>query len=359
MKKILITGKRYNPFHGGIERQSENILNVLLHKDFSVDFLYFTKHRSELTVHDNIRLIGRHCRVWLSNVCLNPFILLSVLHEGYGTIFIHAPNPVVELVFLFVPKRRRLIIYYHCRARRWPIFGFFHRLIQKSLFLKADKIAVTTKRFLKYPELSRHKEKIVEIPNWVAPEFVAQRFYFKGVSPAPHLFFAGRLVWYKGLLTLIRSLKFCSAHLEIAGEGPLRRKIEKSIIEYGLQERVTFLGSISDEQLRARYDAAEIFVLPSEDEAEGFGITVIEAMARGVPVIVSDIDSGLADIVRDGTTGYVFRRGDAADLARVIEFAAENKEKTKKNAENAYNMVKSRYIEQKNVEKLEALFYNV
>src|SRR5207249_3063368 len=90
--------------------------------------------------------------------------------------------------------------------------------------------------------------------------------------------------------------------LRIAGEGPLRTALEQRCA--GLPEGVIrFLGHITD--VPGFLAACDILVMPSLPElGEGFGLSALEAMASGIPVIASDIAS-LPEIVVDGSTGYL------------------------------------------------------
>jgi glycosyltransferase involved in cell wall biosynthesis len=100
------------------------------------------------------------------------------------------------------------------------------------------------------------------------------------------------------------------ARYAIAGDGPLRAELELHASSVGLGDRVDFLGHV--DEVEALYAATRAFVLPSEHE--GMPIGVIDAMAAGVPVVVSDVGE-VASAVRHGGTGFLFRPGDVAALA--------------------------------------------
>ena len=90
------------------------------------------------------------------------------------------------------------------------------------------------------------------------------------------------------------------AHLSVAGDGPLRDRLEGLVERLGLDDHVTFLGYVPDEALPGVYAAADVFVLPTT-ELEGFGLATLEALASGLPVLATPVGgsvevlSGLRD----------------------------------------------------------------
>ncbi len=134
-----------------------------------------------------------------------------------------------------------------------------------------------------------------------------------------YLLFVGRLVPYKGLDVLLEALAGPGGiPLLVAGDGPHRRRLEARARELGVDAR--FLGRVPDDELPALYRGARLTVLPSVNRQEAFGITLLESMACGTPVVASDLP-GVGDVARLG--GLTARPGDAQDLARVLELALD------------------------------------
>lgn len=115
-----------------------------------------------------------------------------------------------------------------------------------------------------------------------------------------------------------RSIPF---QCQLIGEGPSRAFLDGLVGELGLSEEVRFTGVRSD--VAALLSGADLFVLPSR--YEGFGIVILEAMASGLPVIVSNIE-GPAEVVQEGKSGLLFKSGDACDLAEKVETLLVNRE---------------------------------
>lgn len=105
-------------------------------------------------------------------------------------------------------------------------------------------------------------------------------------------------------------LELRPAHLVMVGDGPDRAAAERAVRDAGIADRVEFLGNVSP--VEGVLGAADVFLLPSEQES--FGLAALEAMACGVPVVVSGA-GGLPELVEDGHGGFVLPVGDTAGMA--------------------------------------------
>jgi glycosyltransferase involved in cell wall biosynthesis len=125
---------------------------------------------------------------------------------------------------------------------------------------------------------------------------------------------AGRLVELKGLEYLLHAAnalrnEFPTLRVEIAGTGPQRAKLEQTVGQLGLGERVEFLGWVRDlNSILPRWD---VFVMPSLEE--GFPVAALEAMAAGLPVVATPV-GGVPELIEDGKTGWLVPPGDAQAL---------------------------------------------
>lgn len=169
--------------------------------------------------------------------------------------------------------------------------------------------------------------RLFAIPNGIALErfapdqaqSAAQRAALN-VSPGQTLIVTvARLVWFKGLDVLIDALALLAprqpgARLAIVGAGPLRADLERRAQALGVGDRVTFTGERRDvPQLLA---AADVFALTSV--SEGMPISILEAMASGLPVAATDV-GGVGELVQDGETGLLTRPRDPAAFAAALE----------------------------------------
>jgi glycosyltransferase involved in cell wall biosynthesis len=127
----------------------------------------------------------------------------------------------------------------------------------------------------------------------------------------------GRLVHYKGIKFLIRSMAKVDARLVIVGDGPLRAELEREAASIGASGRVVFLGEIHDDLINY-YHASDVFALPSCERSEAFGIVQLEAMACGVPVVNTRIDTGVPYVSPDGVTGFTVPPRNSDEMAEAL-----------------------------------------
>jgi glycosyltransferase involved in cell wall biosynthesis len=142
-------------------------------------------------------------------------------------------------------------------------------------------------------------------------------------SPEPgRLLFVGRLAEKKGVDVLIPAVAAVEeATLVVVGDGPDRRALESLAVRLGLGSRVTFTGQLPRAAVMAELRRAHTLVIPSKvarsGDQEGTPVVLAEAMAAGVPVIVSGL-GGLAEHVRSRVTGLVVEPGEVGPLVRAL-----------------------------------------
>ena len=138
---------------------------------------------------------------------------------------------------------------------------------------------------------------------------------------APTVVALGRLSAEKGFGLLIEAIaQLQGVKLRLVGDGPERAALMADVERLGVADRVTFVGELPPEQVRAELRAADIFCLPSF--SEGLPVSIMEAMAAGVPVVATWI-AGIPELAQDGVTALTVppARVDAlADaLRRLVE----------------------------------------
>ena len=141
--------------------------------------------------------------------------------------------------------------------------------------------------------------------------------------------YVGRLVSEKGLPLLLKAVRLLKDkgfrfRVKIIGDGPERGKLEVSSRELGLSREVSFTGYLSGDSLREVAHDITVLIMPSICE-ETAGLSAIEHMMRGRPVIAADI-GGLGEVV--GGAGLKFRPGDAEDLATCMQRVLEDRKLT-------------------------------
>lgn len=152
---------------------------------------------------------------------------------------------------------------------------------------------------------------------------------FRRTRAAQPLFvYVGRLAREKGVATLLYALALARDHgselrLRVVGDGPLRPALERLTGELGLSHAVQFTGWVPLERVEAQLAEAWALVAPSL-WAEPLGLTALEAIVHGIPVIAS-ATGGMAETVEDGVSGLLFPNGDAAALATCLTDVASGR----------------------------------
>jgi glycosyltransferase involved in cell wall biosynthesis len=147
----------------------------------------------------------------------------------------------------------------------------------------------------------------------------------------PVVLSVGRLVEKKGYSTLLRAASLLRRRglefrLRIAGEGPEWSMLQRLVHDLELGDAVSFLGPLSDVEVRTEYDRADVFALACRElesgDRDGIPNVVLEAMAHGLPV-VSTTGGGVGEAVVDGKSGFLVPQDDpeafAAALARILQ----------------------------------------
>lgn len=165
--------------------------------------------------------------------------------------------------------------------------------------------------------------------------------------------FAGRLSPEKGVRTLLEAWNRWDPGLPlmIAGDGPERDLVERAA---GQSDTITWLGRQSPETLVQTMGDAKLLVFPSE-WYETFGLTIIEAFARGTPVVASRLGTP-AELVSDGGSGLLFEAGNAEDLARTVRRLVDDSSDYRAMVNMARKEYLERYSAAQNLRRLEELY---
>jgi phosphatidylinositol alpha-1,6-mannosyltransferase len=153
----------------------------------------------------------------------------------------------------------------------------------------------------------------------IDPRAVREKY---GLDGGQWLLTVARLEWHKGIDTMIRALpavraRHPGARYAIAGVGDRAPQLAQIARDAGVADAVRFLGAVSDAELPALYNAADLYVGASRRHdllVEGFGISLVEAAACGLAV-VGGRSGGVPDAVREGESGILVDPDDPAAVA--------------------------------------------
>lgn len=158
------------------------------------------------------------------------------------------------------------------------------------------------------------------LPNFVSlPQEVIKNT--NNTPKRPYIIYVGRFIELKGVYYLIKAFKtilktFPHARLLLIGNGQEKKELKSYAVKLGIKKKITFIDELSHEEISFYYKNSYVCVLPSIG-IESFGLTVIEAMSFGLPVVASDI-GGIPELIENGKTGFLCKPRDDQDLAKKI-----------------------------------------
>jgi glycosyltransferase involved in cell wall biosynthesis len=269
--------------------------------------------------------------VRVSRLGIRGTLFSQPLMRGLGTclrtvqadvVHLHEPNPLALVQFLISGNPAPLVIHYHSDIVRQKKLRWLYKPWLTMGLARAQAIVVGSRELLdSSPVLARWKHKCIVIPFGIElePYLAIERPASTTQSARPLILAVGRLAYYKGFHYLIEAMQqMPAARLAIVGEGPERRQLEARIGERGLSSRVELCGRLDDPALLEWYRRADIFCLPSCERSEAFGLVQLEAMGAGLPVVSTDLPTGMRAINRHEDTGLVVPPHDAGALATAL-----------------------------------------
>ncbi|MFY8215746.1 MAG: glycosyltransferase family 4 protein [Chthoniobacterales bacterium] len=135
------------------------------------------------------------------------------------------------------------------------------------------------------------------------------------IHTTPRIVMVGRLSIQKNPLLAIHALAKISQqqwHLDIIGDGPLRRDVEAAILASGLSERITLHGWLNTAEVHQQMRQADVLLMPSL--SEGMPVAAVEALNHGLAIVSGQID-GMRDVLEDGVNGLMLELSPAAFAA--------------------------------------------
>jgi len=167
----------------------------------------------------------------------------------------------------------------------------------------------------------------------------------------------GRLIREKGFHILIEALghlRCPDVRLALVGDGPDRRYLQKRIRSVHLVGRAQLIGYVPHTQVPHYLSAADIFVMPTLRH-EGLPLSIIEAMASGLPIIAADI-GGIPTAIEHDTTGLLFQSGDVEALAHAIKQVLSDARLAKSLGTNAQRFAREHFSQQRMLDRIEGVF---
>jgi L-malate glycosyltransferase len=268
----------------------------------------------------------------IEKIILDKKILFS-RKENLKFDIIHLHQPKMTYFFLFKKIDTPVILHYHGSSNLIQRLNF---KISMKLFHKKIKkiIPVSNTALNQIKKMSKNIPPAKVVFNGVDYNFFANNKSKEFKKGIPQLIFVGGLRNYKKideLISIIPKLiiKYSNVHLQIIGEGIEFSKLNQNINEKKLQKFVELVGKQSRENISSRLSSSDIYV--SASRFETFSLSPLEAMASGLPVVLSEHPAH-KELIEKSNAGKIFSYNDTVELCLNIEEVFENKEYFSKNA---------------------------
>lgn len=225
-------------------------------------------------------------------------------------------------------RGRKVVVFDDARlvdVRRSPFVDWIKKKVYSgvdAIFCPSEEWQNTFEHFGFSKEQLYYGVNVVNNDFWMDQEFVpeikAKYNYFLTI---------GRQVPKKNLIFLLQAYKkyldvaIRPLHLTLIGDGPMNISLRQFVVDSDIEEFVHFVPFLPQENLKSYFREASWFVFPSLS-GETWGLVINEAMASGLPVIVSNQVGCVSTLVKDGVNGFIFSPDDVDELAQTLVRAA-------------------------------------
>jgi N-acetyl-alpha-D-glucosaminyl L-malate synthase BshA len=360
--KIALLSMFFPPkWLGGIEVITQNLVTELA-KNKKNQFFVITKYDRGLKKRERIN------NFFVNRISCTEIKRLQVLIYMIKAIFeikklnpdiVHCQSTIPGLAAFF--SRKPYIVY--CHGSDVYLASPLRKKINNFVLRHASQVISLTKDMWEKIKNDYNIDSIV-IPNGIDTskyklnrKKIRQNF---GLKNEKIILYIGTLKPVKGVKYLIAAFKkiseeFPNTKLFIVGDGSERPKLEKLSKKLRLEDKVIFFGKKSNDEIPNFAIASDILVLPSLSES--FGVTLLEAMAAGLPIVASKV-GGVPEIIKEGRNGFLVKPKNPAAIADRLKVLLENPDIRKKISRNNLKDVK-KYSWNKIAKEIEKIYEKI
>ncbi len=356
--RILQVSPFYHPHAGGVESHVRSLATEFARQGHDVTVLTsrFDPSLPREEELDGYRIVRARTLAVLWNTPLDVGVGALARSLPADVIHIHYPPPMTAYFAARGLRGRKVpvCLTYHCDLYLPGGIGRLVTAVYERLFLpptlrRMDRFIVHTQSYGRTSAALRGRPLEV-IPSSVdlerfrpTPGGVDVREML-GLKDRRVLAFTGRLVPHKGIDGLLRALLELPPDvvLLVVGRGPTLPDLTAAARRLGVEDRVRFCPNVSDADLPKFLHAADLFVFPSQNRLEGFGLAVAEAMAAGLPVVIADMP-GVREVIEPGVEGVLVEPLIPSDIAAKIRELLDDPARRARMGEAALRRARERY----------------
>ncbi len=322
--RVLHVYKDYPPVIGGVEGHVRLLAEEQVRRGLEVTVLTTSPDwRTSVRHEHGVRVVRAGRLGEIASTPISLRLVRQLRRERADLVHVHMPYPVAELGELTVGGGRPCVVTYHSDVVRQRAWATLLGPLRRRFLRNVSCVLATSDSYLRNSlTLDQVGDKCRVVPLGVDINRFAGASNGDSTSidiDGPIVLFVGRFRHYKGLAVLIDAMAQLDAGLLLVGDGPERRRLERQIERSPARDRIRILDQVTDEALPGYYMLADVAVLPSTLRSEAFGLTLVEAMASGTPVVSTELSTGTSEVNEHGVTGLVIKPDDRAALAAALE----------------------------------------
>jgi glycosyltransferase involved in cell wall biosynthesis len=344
--KIGIVNSFFPPWRGGAETYAYNLARALSSRGHAIEVLCSSaplrpgiSQEGKVTVRRHL-LIGR-----IYGTPLIPSLVDDLFDLDVDLFHANFPSPYIAFTVAVASHIRRIpavLTWHNDLPPVTPLANAIIRIHDTHIlprYIRAyRRVIATSVTYAKQSRiLPRLRGLVTIIPNGVDcerfhPGLKSARLREQLEDKFAVLFVGALTKWhrYKGVDVLLSAMKIVlckqkNLRLLIVGDGELEDEYRCFATELGIGANTLFLGNVPDAQLPHYYSASDVVVLPSKDQSEGFGLTILEANATGKPVVASKV-GGIPSVLSHGYNGLLVPPNDPSRLAEAILYLSRNRD---------------------------------
>lgn len=360
----------FPPYKSGMGNSVLKISEALAKRGHAVTVFTPDFGLSEKEIISNFKVIRLKPLLKRGNGAFLPQLLPKL--KNFDAVHLHYPffggAEVVWLAKLLYGKKMKLVLHNHMDisglSPLMKLLSLPSALVKKSLFKKAGAIVCASFDYAAESGIKKYftefRNKFFEVPFGVD----ADKFYpenKKSNVNRPQILFVGGLDkahYFKGIDVLLNALgeiKNIDWSLRIIGKGELKAKYEEQAKKLNITDRVSIVEKITDNELQEAYRRSDLFVLPSINRGEAFGLVLLEAMSSGIPVIATNL-SGVRKVFNNGSQGLLAEPNDVASLREALLKLIKDEQLRKKMGEAGRKLVLEKYSWERVGEEMEKIY---
>ncbi len=355
MLKILHLSKFSIFTPGGIEKFLHDLTEYQVENGCKVKIVCFGD-KNEIENVNNIEQIKIKSNFQISYAPISIYYCNKIerIIRDFNPNIIHLHMPNSMPLFCNLKKNNsKIVIHWHSdvfftkNKFSLTLLYNFYKIFEKKLLKKSDAIICTSKEYFLFSRpLKSFSNKVFIVPLGIKEASVKEN----EIKYGDFILSVGRFSYYKGFKYLINAMELLDdrVRLILVGDGEDFKNIQQLIRKKKLENKVILTGKVSDEEKMRLLKECRLFILPSIERTEAFGISLLEAMQYRKPLITTNIKgSGVNFVNLHNVTGLVVPVKDSQSLANAIKQLFYNLDLCRKFGENSYN----RYIENFTIKK--------